>query len=284
MSFYTPLRYPGGKAKFTSFFDNIIQSNNLTQVNYVEPYAGGAGVALGLLFNGTAKAIYLNDLDYSVYSFWYAVLNETDALCNKIMHTLVTPEEWNKQKAIRNNNTDHSTLDVGFSTFFLNRTNRSGILEAGMIGGKAQSGDWKMDVRYNKNELIQRIERIANRASDIHLSNLDAAYFLQNEVAQLPIDNTLVYLDPPYFVKGKQLYKNHYIFSDHYKISYIVKNELNCHWVVSYDDELEIRNLYAESQLMEMILSYTAGTKRKGNEVFFFSDSLNIKETKELVS
>ncbi|MEW5833309.1 MAG: DNA adenine methylase [Campylobacterota bacterium] len=284
MSFYTPLRYPGGKAKFTSFFDDIIQSNNLSQINYVEPYAGGAGVALGLLFSGTAKAIYLNDLDYSVYCFWYAVLNETDALCKKIIDTSVTPDEWIKQKSIRNQNTEYSTLDVGFSTFFLNRTNRSGILEAGMIGGKAQAGDWKMDVRYNKIDLIKRIEKIASRASNIHLSNLDAAYFLQQEVTKLPTNETLVYLDPPYFVKGKQLYKNHYVFSDHYKIAYIVKNDLKCHWVVSYDDELEIRDLYSKTQLMEMTLSYTAGTKRKGSEVFFFSDNLNIKDTKELVS
>lgn len=283
MSFNTPLRYPGGKGKFTSFFEETIKSNNLGQINYFEPYAGGAGVALGLLFNGVAKSIHLNDLDYSVYCFWYSVLNETEALCKKIIDTPVNLEEWDKQKNIRKNNKDFSPLDVGFSTFFLNRTNRSGILEAGVIGGKKQAGKWKIDVRYNKENLIKRIKKIASRASDIHLYNLDAAEFLQHHVSKLPSKETFVYLDPPYFVKGKQLYKNHYQFNDHYKIAYIVKS-LDCYWVVSYDDVPEIRELYEGCKLKGMILNYSVETKRKGNEVFFFADSLNINKDSQKVS
>ncbi|MGL9637387.1 DNA adenine methylase, partial [Escherichia coli] len=165
MRFNTPLRYPGGKAKLTNFVEELLRLNRFTSIHYAEPYAGGAGLALNLLMKGSAEVIHLNDINNAVYSFWYSVLNHCDELCSLIEDTGVTIDEWHRQKDIMSKQLDVTTLELGFSTFFLNRTNRSGILKGGVIGGKKQDGNWKLDARYNKKDLMDRIQKI-NKKSD----------------------------------------------------------------------------------------------------------------------
>src|SRR4030067_1583777 len=158
MGVYSPLRYPGGKGKVADYFKQIYKENLLYDGVYVDPYAGGASVALSLLFNEYASKIIINDIDRSIFAFWYSVLNKTDRFCRLIKDIPLTIDTWEAQKKIQEEKNRHGLLKVGFSTFFLNRTNRSGILGAGVIVGRQQTGKWKIDARYNKAELINRIE------------------------------------------------------------------------------------------------------------------------------
>ncbi|ECU4143923.1 DNA adenine methylase, partial [Salmonella enterica subsp. enterica serovar 4,[5],12:i:-] len=162
MKFYTPLRYPGGKGKLSYFLKDVIEQNSLNDGAYAEPYAGGAGVALELLLEEYVRKIYINDADFAVYSFWSSVINDTDNLCRLISNAKINMDEWRFHRYVISNPTEFTKLEIGFSAFFLNRTNRSGILKAGVIGGKAQNGKWRMDVRFNRDDLISRIENIAN--------------------------------------------------------------------------------------------------------------------------
>ena len=190
--YHSPMRYPGGKSVLSNFMELVIEKNNLFDCTYVEPYAGGAAVALNLLFSEYVKKIIINDLDYSIYSFWCSVLYHTDELSEMIKKTPVTMETWNQQKMIHDNSQDYSIINVGFSTFFLNRTNRSGIIEGGVIGGKEQSGKWKMDVRYNMEDLIRRIQRISSYKNRIEILNVDACQLIterRNDMSK----NTLFY-------------------------------------------------------------------------------------------
>ena len=192
----SPLRYPGGKSRVSKFVAKLIEENNIIKGNYVEPFAGGAGVALNLLFSGVVDNIFINDKDKSIYAFWYSILNNTDKFIDKIISIDVTIEEWLKQRDIqKNENIDMFYL--GFSTFFLNRTNRSGIIKGGVIGGIEQAGKWKLDVRFNKEALIKKIQRISAYKEHIHIYNMDAIDFLNKEVTNLNVKNTLIYLDPP---------------------------------------------------------------------------------------
>ena len=154
MNFYSPLRYPGGKGKVADYFKQIFRENFLYDGIYVEPYAGGASVALSLLFNEYASKIIINDIDRSIFSFWHSVLNNTDELCKLIFDTPVTVDNWEIQRHVQKNKHQQNLLEVGFSTFYLNRTNRSGIISAGIIGGRQQTGEWKIDARFNKKNLI----------------------------------------------------------------------------------------------------------------------------------
>ncbi|MBP3346161.1 MAG: DNA adenine methylase [Alphaproteobacteria bacterium] len=270
----SPLRYPGGKSRISKFVAKLIEENNIIKGHYVEPFAGGAGVALNLLFSGVVDNIFINDKDKSIYAFWYSILNDTDKFIDKIISLNVTIEEWLKQREIqKNENTD--MFHLGFSTFFLNRTNRSGIIKGGVIGGIEQAGNWKLDVRFNKEALIKKIQRIAAYKEHIHIYNMDAIDFLNDEVIKLDIDNTLIYLDPPYYAKAKQLYMNFFEHKDHVKL-YDVVNKLQYLWLVSYDNQKEIKEIYKNKPelTIEYDLRYTAGVKGSGREIMFASENL----------
>jgi len=242
MRFNSPLRYPGGKGKLSNFFKLLLRSNRLLDSHYIEPYAGGAGIALELLFEEYVTHIHINDLNRSIYAFWYSVLNRTEELCQKIEDTPVTIKEWNKQKAIQAKSKTVNLLELGFSTFFLNRTNRSGIIKGGIIGGKEQDGKWKLDVRFNKMDLIKRIEKIARYKNRISIHNKDAFAFLDLVLPRIP-KKSLIYFDPPYYNKGSDLYENFYGHDDHLEISKKIKR-MKLFWVVSYDNTPQIQQFY----------------------------------------
>jgi len=276
MSAYkTPLRYPGGKQKLAPFVAELLSENGLEGADYAEPYAGGAGVAIELLLSGKASRIHLNDKCTAVYAFWRAILTKTDEFCRRIARASLTVEEWQRQRAIFANPRGHSQLDLGFSLFFLNRCNRSGILSGGVIGGLKQQGRWKIDARFPRNELIRRIEAIAARRKQIVVRNLDAEEFILRYVSTLP-SRTLVYCDPPYYHKADRLYLNHYAEADHERISRIVQNKLKRPWMVSYDCTPEVLANFSQRKKFIYSLQYNAGKAYKGAEVIILSDRLRL--------
>ena len=273
--FVSPLRYPGGKGKVSNFIKLLMLENGLVGREYYEVYAGGASVALALLYEQYASHIHINDLNRSVHAFWRAALEDTDALCKLIFDTPVTIDEWMRQKSVQKAESP-DTLDLAFSTFFLNRTNRSGIISAGVIGGKEQKGHWSLDARYNKNDLIARIKKLARHRSRITITGIDATLFLEISLRQ-SARPCFAYLDPPYYVKGQGLYEHFYQHDDHVNIASIVRS-LNCPWVVSYDAVPEVMALYSEYSQIEYDLSYSAQNRYSGNEVMFFSSDLDIAD------
>lgn len=272
-NYVSPLRYPGGKLKVVDFIKQLFEVNNLCGGTYIEPYAGGASVALSLLFSDYAHTIHINDIDRSIYAFWYSVLYETDALCRMINDTTVNMEVWERQRIVQNNKTNENLFELGFSTFFLNRTNRSGILGAGVIGGKNQNGYYKIDARYNKKDLIDRIEKIAKYGDRIEITNQDAKQLIES--FDSTDSKTICYLDPPYYIKGQDLYLNYYTDADHMEIAQAIK-KYNGKWIISYDAVPFITNLYNEFRKTEYNLSYSAGNPAKGKEVMIYSDRLRI--------
>ena len=275
----SPLRYPGGKACLTQFITELAQHNELVGGRYVELYAGGAGAALNLLYNKTFNCIHINDYDYNIFSFWHSVLNQTEDFIKLIESTPVTLDEWHHQKEIFGRGREIEQLELGFATFFLNRTNRSGIIfRAGPIGGFEQTGNYLIDVRFNKKTLIKRIEKIGNHADRIHLTNLDATEIIQNIADYVSdIRQTFLYLDPPYYNKGKQLYLNNYGHDGHESLAKHV-NHLSdeLRWLISYDNVHQIKNMYKQYRLATFDLNYTLQTKKFGSELLIFSDNLNL--------
>jgi DNA adenine methylase len=271
-SYLSPLRYPGGKTKLTEYVKALFRHNGLLGGHYVEAYAGGASIALELVIHEFASHVHINDIDPSVWAFWDSVLNDTDALCALIQDTPVNMETWYEQKAVQAEKAVAETLALGFSTFFLNRTNRSGILKAGVIGGKNQTGNFKIDARFNRDELIKRIQMIGEHRNEISLHKLDAIELLDRIVPALP-DATLIYLDPPYYVKGGDLYEHHYHHADHAAVA-AAAGRLRQHCMISYDDVPQIRELYSDYQFVSYSLSYCAQNRYRGTEAIFLGHTL----------
>jgi DNA adenine methylase len=250
--------------------------NHLLDGEYIEPYAGGAAIALELLLLEYVSHIHINDISRPIYSFWKSILNSTDDFCRLVKDTPRTIKSWDKQKSIFSNQADYDHLEVGFSAFFLNRTNRSGILNAGIIGGRDQSGPWKIDARYNASELVRRIEQIAKHKKKISVTRKDAMTFLKDGIKKWP-SKTLIYCDPPYYVKGNQLYYNFYQHDDHAEVAQFITTEIKRQrWVVSYDFVRPICDLYKNEQRIIYGLGYSARSSRIGCEVMFFHNKLQI--------
>lgn len=238
---YTPLRFPGGKSKLYPFVDSLLETNGLVGGTYAEAFCGGSGLATKLLLKGRVSRIVLNDLDIAVYSVWDAIVNHPDALCHFIETVPLTVEEWKKQRETYRRASKPS-LRLGKAAFYLNRTNRSGILKGGLIGGLNQTGKYKMSVRFNKQNLVAKVGAIAKRKDDITLYNLDALDFMAQVAPKLE-DCSLLYLDPPYVKRGPELYKRSFEEQDHGKLARAIRSYKG-KWMVTYDMEELVDNLY----------------------------------------
>ena len=273
MKFYSPLRYPGGKSKLTKQIISLLETNNYNHGIYVEPFAGGAGIALSLLFNNYVDRIHINDLDTSIYSFWKAILEDNKEFIQLIRDTPITIEEWKHQRSIQDNPENASVLELGFSTFYLNRTNISGIIKGGVIGGYNQSGNYKMDARFNKENLINRIKKIHKFKNKILVTNLCVMDLIKNTL-NTKKERYFIYFDPPYYIKGPELYKKHLTHEEHLQISHMIRDLQYHYWVVTYDNVPEINEMYTDFRKKTYTLNYSAGKAAKGKEVMVFSNNL----------
>lgn len=277
--FASPLRYPGGKNCIFKFVADMFCNNDMVGISYAEPYAGGSGLALRLLFEEYADRIYINDFDRSIYAFWKTILDYSDNFCDWIEDVPVNIESWNHYKSLQQDSKNKSLMALSKSTFFLNRTNISGVIKGGVIGGASQKGRYKIDARFNKADLIKRIQKIARFKDRIEVSNLDGINFIKNINKRK--ENMFVYLDPPYFEKGSSLYMNYYVQKDHEHLARYVK-KINKKWMVSYDNNNFIISLYNDFQKVSYELSHATSNKI-GNEIFVFPNHLKFsKSTKYL--
>jgi len=271
----SPLRYPGGKTKLYDYVKEILHINSLNST-YIEPFAGGAGLAIKLLLNGDVKKIVINDSDPAIFAFWQCVVNNTDALCNYVQNVEISVDEWEASRNIYFHPKEHSSLELGKATLFLNRVNRSGVLQGGIIGGKNQDGLYKMDARFNRTELENKIRAIAERKKYIDIYNMDALDFLTPTVLG-HYYKVFINFDPPYVEKGGQLYLNYYKEEDHKRLHDVI-SKLSRKWIVTYDVCDYIRELYHDHRGSCIDIQYSATTNRKAKEYIFFSDSLVIPD------
>ena len=283
----SPLRYPGGKSKLAPFLLYTISINQIKNPIFCEPFAGGAGLSLKLLLEGKVERIILNDVDQGIYSFWYAVFFDTQRLIDKITKIEVSLKERERQKKIlfeRDNNEKASgyNFDLGFATFFLNRVNVSGIIKGGAIGGIKQTGKFKIDSRFGKNGLIAKILKLAEFRDKVRLFNLDIIEFINSTLlcddAVGRKEDLFVFLDPPYFRQGKTLYSEFYRAEDHFYLASIIKNKLSdFYWILTYDNESFIFDLYQNFNPKRFSLQYSANAKMTATELMFSSPKTKIE-------
>ena len=253
----------------SDFLAETIRVNDLVGCSYFEPFAGGAGAALKLLTIGVVSEVHLNDLDPRIFAFWKSAMHETDRFVEAILSVPVTVKEWRRQREICRAAAANEPFQLGFATFFLNRCNRSGVISgAAPIGGYDQSGKWKIDARFNRTRLAERIRDIADQGERIHLTGMDACDFL---VTRLPrgenLERCFAYLDPPYYVAGDRLYFNAYRDDDHERIAELMMKHNKLRWVVSYDDSEFVRALYRRCEVSDLSVRYSLQTKRTAREL-----------------
>ena len=280
--FVSPLRYPGGKTCLAPKLEQIIEKkfSDNRKVTFVEPYAGGAGAALVLLFSGKVDKIIINDLDKAIYKFWKIAVQDTGYLIRKIKRTKITIQEWKKQKSIYISLQDKKNLslkderNLAFATLFLNRTNRSGIMRGGPIGGIKQRSKWKIDERFTKKTIVERLEKVHKFRNKIEVYNLDGIKLLESLEQKKRSSQYFIFLDPPYFQKGRSLYLNNYRNRDHERLSqFLIKSSLK-KWIMTYNDVSYIKRLYKNLPMMNFEIQHDAQFSKVGREIMIFPKTL----------
>ena len=274
---YSPLRYPGGKNCIFPFISQLFYENQLIGISYAEPYAGGAGLALRLLFEGYVDRLYINDLDKSIFAFWKTIIENPDDMCRWIEKVEINIKNWKKYKEIQMNRNDLSLFELAKSTFFLNRTNVSGVIKGGVIGGVDQTGNYKINARFNKDDLIKKIQNIKKLRSRISVTNFDGIRFINS--LDKKKKEIFIYIDPPYLQKGADLYMNFYSKEDHKMLSKQARR-LRKEWIISYDNHEFIMNLYANNRKIIHKLSQSTSNK-VGEELIIFSDKIRFSSSFE---
>ena len=282
----TPLRYPGGKSQLTEFVYHTIQLNSIHDTIYCEPFSGGAGVAMSLLLKNRVSSVILNDLDTAIYSIWHAILKDTGRLLNAIENVNVSMETWHQQRQIydRLRDSEDYSFDLAFAAFFLNRTNRSGIITGGPIGGMEQTGKYLVDCRFNKKTLSTKIRKIADNRNRIELYHLDAVDLIHKVLLRQPTDRLFTFFDPPYYQQGKNLYKNAFDDANHRELAMAIHTMQSYHWIVTYDDTSKIEEIYsADNETLRYTLQYMATQKRREQELFFHSPITTVESFDKVV-
>jgi DNA adenine methylase len=264
----SPLRYPGGKAALASLFSEIIVRLGIEATRYVEAYAGGAGAGIALLKQDAVQELVINDIDPAVYCFWLAVTGQSQEFAAKIGDTPLNVEEWRRQKHIYREADESDPLALGFAFFYLNRTNRSGILNAGPIGGVRQNGNYKIDARFNRDQLAERVAAIGALAPRITVLSRDGMSVVSRHVGDA---SAFIYIDPPYVDMGGSLYLNAFTHRDHSELARVLDHHPHGNWVVTYDPSELIRQLYRRHDVREYQLSYSAHRTGKAHELFIAS-------------
>ena len=277
---YTPLRFPGGKSKLYPLVDSLLVANDLVGGTYAEGFCGGAGLAIKLLLKGIVSRVVLNDLDPAVFSAWDAIVNHSDELCNFIRTVSLDVEQWKHQREVYRSSQEPS-LELGKAAFYLNRTNRSGILRGGLIGGLDQKGNYKMNARFNVPTLVKKVETIAKHRDSIALHNLDALVFMK-EVAPELEERSLLYLDPPYVKRGPELYKRSYEAQGHSNLAQAVR-AYDGNWMVTYDIDEQVDELYRPDGEWHITvgtipISYSAAVHKMADERLVLGPGLVMPE------
>jgi DNA adenine methylase len=269
----SPLRYPGGKSALYGRLRELIRLNSITEATYVEPYAGGAGAAIGLLITGEVESIHINDFDYAVFAFWTACVSHNADFIARLREVPVTIDEWRRQRAAYDRGAEADLFELGFATFYLNRTNRSGVLNGGPIGGHDQSGPYKIDARFNRDTLSERMRLIGLYSRKISVTNDDGMAVIDRYADD---DNAFIYADPPYFLKAGSLYMNSFKARDHAALADCLNSASQSRWVLTYDNVDQVAELYGDRRREEIGVYYSARNVTKAKEVMVYADSLEI--------
>tara|TARA_R110002051_G_scaffold136798_1_gene209357 strand:+ start:190 stop:1062 length:873 start_codon:yes stop_codon:yes gene_type:complete len=265
----SPFRYPGGKGFLSGYFANVFEDFETGPKHYAEPFCGGAGSAWNLLADQKVDEIHLNDADIRIYSAWKAILHENDRFCERLSDVTVDIETWNAARSLLTNYSGKAyDFELGFATYFVNRTSRAGIiLGSGPIGGYKQAGDWKMDARFYRETMLKRIKWIGSQKRRVKLKNQEALTFLKGAAKRLPIARTLYFVDPPYVQAGGRLYLNAMTEKKHRALGEYLKSDILKHWILTYDDDPLIREIYRGRHFSKLAVNYSLSRIRKESEV-----------------
>ncbi|WP_199488369.1 DNA adenine methylase [Thalassococcus profundi] len=277
ISAVSPFRYPGGKGFLAPFLAQHMAEIGVPMTVFAEPFAGGAGSALRLLKDGLVESLILNDLDIRVYSAWRAMLRENERFQERLSTIEPDLATWNACRETVERASSEYSFELGFATFFINRTSRAGIIVgSGPIGGYNQDGKWRLDARFYKDTMLKRIDWLGKNSSRIEITHRNALEFLEWSVKHYSVNSTFYFIDPPYVAAGSRLYFNSMEEADHRALASRLHSGDVKHWLLTYDRSDLVADLYENSDLYQLEVPYSLGTSRNEREFLVASNAIGI--------
>jgi DNA adenine methylase len=268
----TPLRYPGGKTWLLPYINDFLKFHKIQLGTIIEPFAGSASVSVGLLKSGIADNAVLCENDPMIISFWKSALYSSEEFVELIKNTDISMDTWYEFKKYLANDapTKYSDLEIGFAFLFYNRTNYSGIITAGPIGGRRQLSKYSIKCRFNPERIIKKVSQLSALNERIEIIHGDGNEYLRKFTGNQE-ENIFIYVDPPYYDAGKVLYRKFFAIDDHMELEGILTH-INSPWLASYDDVNFIRNLYKSSKSQYVYTDYQAGNLKRGSRELLLSN------------
>ena len=265
--FLSPLRYPGSKRRLVRYIENVLELNSLSPKLYIEPFVGGASVAINLLLENKVDQAILMDIDPYIANFWEIIFFDTEWLIDQIESIDVSLEKWHKFKK----QNPQTKREYALACLFLNRTSFSGIIrnEIGPLGGRDQKSEYKIDCRFPRKTLIKRIRKISEKRESIFgiwdcswEIGINRIMKLQKS-GELPTEDLFLYFDPPFFERANKLYRHYFHADDHIKLRDVLI-EMQDPWVLSYDAANQVESLYGKA-----LRNRKNGAKRKNIDIYY---------------
>ena len=278
----TPLRYPGGKATLINYVEKFLNSNDIS-VNYIlEPYAGTGSISIGLLRDNMVSHASINDADQMVYAFWKTIIDNNKEFIEMVNSVDVTLDAWFnfKKYLIDNPLSTYNQKDVAMAFLFLNRTSFSGIIKAGPLGGKNQNSKYGISCRFNRKRITDKIQFLSQFSDKISVYNQDGIKFMRDMINEY--SDAFIYVDPPYYKVGRLLYNVYFTQEQHEELARYLKSIEEQPWLLSYNNEEFILNLYSGKNNREIYLDYHSGHYRTKIMEYVFSNRVTpVYEIKE---
>ncbi|MCQ4574336.1 MAG: DNA adenine methylase [Candidatus Brocadiales bacterium] len=240
----SPLRYPGSKNNLVKYIKKVLDFNEFKPDVLVEPFVGGGSVSLNFLLNNWVNKVIIADKDRLIYSFWKVVFNDPKCLIKFIKNVDINVENFCKYKKIATSK-EASNKKFAEACIFLNRTSFSGILKdsTGPIGGKKQNAKYKINCRFNRKLLIEKIKYISHFKNRVIVLPYGWEKTIRYAEKVKQNNKIFFYFDPPFYKKGNRLYRHYFNEKEHLELSKAIKRLKN-KWILSYDKAQEIKKMY----------------------------------------
>ncbi len=272
MSFF---RYPGGKNKLKKIIIKKILPyiNNKTQ--YREVFFGGGSICLDMIKDNTIDNIWINDKDIGIACLWTSLISHHQILKEKIIHFTPSVDKFYniRDELLQLKTQPSDIIDIGFKKLAIHQLSFSGLgtKSGGPLGGKEQKSAYKIDCRWSPDYICKKIDKIHNLLNNIKIykgscTNLDFEHIINDNHC-----NSVLYLDPPYYIKGNELYQYGFTQEDHIRLSNLLYNTKH-KWVLSYDDCEEIQELYQWANIQQISASYTISGSRQKTELLIWNN------------
>jgi DNA adenine methylase len=253
------LRYPGGKSR-GKLKDKIIEhiAEHHSGGSFGELFFGGGGITLNLIKEKVVDNVIICEKDIALADLWWQIIDDPRDLIRKVERFTPSVRAFKdvKERVL-------AEQGNGFDFLVVNRLSHGGRgVKAGPQGGHNQQGQYKIDCRWKTETLVKTIGLLHRLFGTVDVDWFCGSY----DDAPWGID--YLYMDPPYWSVGDELYQHNFTEDDHLALFDYLRGRGG--WLLSYNNCPEVRELY-QGFNMEVTGTVGNGGEKPNSELLIWA-------------